>query len=275
MPNEKAPMIYGLIGQAMRKIGAIKKDRKNTQQGFMFRGIDAVYNALNPVMAELGLFIIPKVLEQNREERTTKNGGVMIITNLKVEYTMYAPDGSFVQGVVTGEGMDSADKSNNKALSAAMKYFCFETFMIPTEDMIDADETTPEGIVPRQNGNPAFERPAAAPVAAQVAKVQETPKPVEAAKAPEPAKPVEVSPVVKYLFTEMSELRKARGITVKENNDLFAKQFEILKKAGIVPDKKKEEYTMKEAETLINNMYSRFDVCGTELKEVVGSGDAP
>jgi hypothetical protein len=31
--------IYGLIGQAMRKIGAIGKDSKNAQQGYKFRGM--------------------------------------------------------------------------------------------------------------------------------------------------------------------------------------------------------------------------------------------
>jgi hypothetical protein len=55
--------IFGLIGQAMREIGAIGKDSKNAQQGFMYRGIDAVMNALNPVMAKLGLFLCPEVLE--------------------------------------------------------------------------------------------------------------------------------------------------------------------------------------------------------------------
>jgi hypothetical protein len=65
-------MIYGLIGQAMRKIGAIGKDSKNAQQGYKFRGIDAVYNALNPVMSELGLFICPEILDHRREERISE-----------------------------------------------------------------------------------------------------------------------------------------------------------------------------------------------------------
>ena len=62
-----AEMIYGLIGQAMRKVGAIGKDSVNTQQKYKFRGIDAVYNALNPVMSELGLFICPEILDHRRE----------------------------------------------------------------------------------------------------------------------------------------------------------------------------------------------------------------
>jgi hypothetical protein len=69
--------IYKLIGQAIGKIGAIGKEKRNAQQGFMYRGIDQVYNALNPVMAELGIFFCPEVIDQKREERVTKNGSVL------------------------------------------------------------------------------------------------------------------------------------------------------------------------------------------------------
>ena len=63
--------IYELIGKAMSEIGAIGKDSKNTQQGFMYRGIDAVYNALNPVMSKYGLFICPEVLNMSRRKLAT------------------------------------------------------------------------------------------------------------------------------------------------------------------------------------------------------------
>ena len=56
-------MIYSLIGDAMRKMNAVSKDSINQTQGFKYRGIDAVMNALYPVMSELGLFIVPEVLE--------------------------------------------------------------------------------------------------------------------------------------------------------------------------------------------------------------------
>ena len=42
----KPGMIFGLIQKAMQKVGAIGKDSVNKQQGFKYRGIDAVYNAL-------------------------------------------------------------------------------------------------------------------------------------------------------------------------------------------------------------------------------------
>ena len=152
-----AEQIYGLIGQVMKKVGAIGKESTATNQSgkqmYKFRGIDAVYNALNPVMSDLGLFIVPEVLDQTREERKTTNGGTLIYSILKIKFTMYAPDGSNVSGILIGEGMDSGDKASNKAMSIAMKYFAFQTFMIPTEELrdMDPDATVHENIVPKKD----------------------------------------------------------------------------------------------------------------------------
>lgn len=148
---ETAPggMIYQLIGKAIGMIGAIGKDKVNSQQGFKYRGIDQVYNALNPVMAELGIFFCPEVIDQKREERVTKNGAVLTYTLLTIRFTAYAPDGSSVSMTVVGEGMDSGDKSSNKAMSVAMKYAMFQLFCIPTEEMKDPDADVYQDILPR------------------------------------------------------------------------------------------------------------------------------
>lgn len=140
--------IYKAIPAVMADIGAIGKDSRNQQQGFMYRGIDAVMNALNPVLQRHGLFVVPEVLEQTREERQTSKGGNLLYSILKVRYTLCADDGSSVSAVVIGEGMDSGDKASNKALSAAYKYAMFQLFSIPTEEMKDPDADTPPDSVP-------------------------------------------------------------------------------------------------------------------------------
>lgn len=141
--------IYALIGKAMADIGAIQKKDKNPQQGWMYRGIDAVYNALNPVLSHYGLFILPEILKQEREERKNSKGNSIIYTILTIKYTMFAPDGSNVSCVVVGEAMDTGDKSANKAMSAALKYAMFQLFMIPTEDIVDPDAEAHE-VVPKK-----------------------------------------------------------------------------------------------------------------------------
>lgn len=127
--------IYQTINAVMEDVGAVGKNSKNQQQGFMFRGIDAVMNALNPAMTKHKLFIVPEILEQTREERTTEKGKLLIYSVCKIRYTFYAEDGSSLSAVVIGEGMDSGDKATNKAMSIAFKYACFQVFCIPTEEM--------------------------------------------------------------------------------------------------------------------------------------------
>ena len=159
-------MIYGAIVKAMEDIGAVGKTQKNQQQGFLYRGIDAVMNAINPALVKNKLFIAPEILEQIREERVTAKGTNLIYSICKIKYTVYAEDGSNISVVTIGEGMDSGDKATNKAMAIAYKYACFQLFCIPTEEMIDpdADVQNPSKKKPaekqsKSNGNKKLEKP--------------------------------------------------------------------------------------------------------------------
>lgn len=136
--------IYEAISAVMADVGAVGKDKVNQLQKYNFRGIDDVMNALNPAMVKHKVFVAPEVLEEKREERTTGKGGLLIYSILKVKFTFYTVDGSSVEATVIGEAMDSGDKSMNKAMSAAFKYACFQTFCIPTEEMKDSEIDSPE-----------------------------------------------------------------------------------------------------------------------------------
>jgi hypothetical protein len=137
--------IHETIAAIMQDVPAISKDRKNTQgQGYSYRGIDDVMNALQPLLAKHKLFVVPEVLEQQREERQNSKGNNLIYSIVRVKYTFYAVDGSNVSAVVIGEAFDSGDKATNKAMSAAFKYAMFQTFCIPTEEMIDSETETHE-----------------------------------------------------------------------------------------------------------------------------------
>lgn len=134
--------IFEAINKAMADIGAVGKNQKNSTQGFMYRGVDAVMNAINPALVKNKIFVVPTVLEQTREERTTNKGGLLIYSICKIKFTFYAEDGSSVEAITIGEGMDSGDKATNKAMSIAFKYACFQVFCIPTEEMADPDAET-------------------------------------------------------------------------------------------------------------------------------------
>jgi len=132
-------MICEKITAIAKDISAIGKNNKNQQQGFYFRGIDDVYNAIQPLLAKHEVFTVPEVMEDRTEERLSKSGGTLIYRVLKMKYTVYASDGSCLSGVVIGEGMDSGDKAANKAMAIAHKYFLLQTFCVPTENGLDPD----------------------------------------------------------------------------------------------------------------------------------------
>lgn len=147
---EKTPKIYGAISSVMSNIGAIEKEKTNSSQHFKYRGVDDVMNALQPELVANHIFVVPEVLEHKREERSTKGGGCLIYSILKMKYSFYAEDGSNISAVVIGEGMDSGDKSSNKAMSVAFKYACFQVFCIPTEEMKDPDADAQNDVLSRQ-----------------------------------------------------------------------------------------------------------------------------
>lgn len=144
--------IYEAITSIMSEGYAIAKNKRNTQQGFQYRGIDDVMNTFQPLLAKYRVFLVPEVLEQQRQERVTKDGKTLLYSILRMKYTFCAEDGSSVSAVVVGEGMDSGDKASNKAMAVAMKYAMFQVFCIPTEEMPDPDADTPPESKPK-SGN--------------------------------------------------------------------------------------------------------------------------
>jgi hypothetical protein len=145
--------IHQAIPAIMRELGSVGKDRKNTQQNYSFRGIDDVYNAVNPLLSKYGVFTVPELITERREERQTKTGGTLIYTIATFKYHFYAEDGSEVVATVIGEGMDSGDKSANKAMSAAQKYAFLQIFAIPTEEAKDSEIDSHEVLPKKQNVN--------------------------------------------------------------------------------------------------------------------------
>lgn len=138
--------VYQAISAVAKEMAeqGISKDRRNAQQGFNFRGIDQVYNALAPALVRNGLIILPRITERSVTERVTQKGGVLFYVVVKAEFDFVSTEDGSKHTVVTyGEAMDSGDKATNKAMSIAYKYAAFQAFCIPTEETaIDADAET-------------------------------------------------------------------------------------------------------------------------------------
>jgi hypothetical protein len=159
--EKKVLQVYRAINQVQAELAecGITKDRRNSSQGYNFRGIDDVYNVLSPILAKCGLCILPRMIARQCEEVPTKSGGSMRYVTVEAEFDFVSvEDGSSHTCRTFGEAMDSADKATNKAMSAAYKYAAFQAFAIPTEGDNDADGHTPD---PAPRYAPQPQRPAA------------------------------------------------------------------------------------------------------------------
>lgn len=204
--------IYQSITKILEEVPAIGKGKTNSQQNFKYRGIDDVMNVFQPILAKHKVFIVPQVLEQKREERTTSRGGNLIYSICKIKYTFYAEDGSNVEAIVIGEGMDSGDKATNKAMAIAMKYAMFQVFCIPTEEMKEPDSETPPESKSEQ-------------IVTEVSKDTKI-------------TPVQIKEIVKiYAGENLEKLLKANGLEKLQDMSMI-KASEIIKK---VNEKRKEK----------------------------------
>lgn len=128
----------------LARIGIAKTD-ENKFDGYKFRGIDAVYNSLAPLLAKHGLLVLPRMLARTCEERESAKGGALFYVTVEAEFDFVSAEDCSKHTVRTfGEAMDRGDKATNKAMSAAYKYACFQAFCIPTEGDNDADNTSHE-----------------------------------------------------------------------------------------------------------------------------------
>jgi ERF superfamily len=136
--------VHNRMLEILGALPAIGKDQRNPQQGFMFRGHDDILNALNPLLSQFGVFVVPDVLERVTAQRETSKGGVMYEVNLHVRFTFYGAEGDSVVASTWGEGTDMGDKATNKAMTMAFKNVLNQTFAISSAEFKDADAETPE-----------------------------------------------------------------------------------------------------------------------------------
>lgn len=122
------------MSAVMEKVRAVRKGERNAQQGFMFRGIDAVMSAVGPALRDVGAVITPRILTIDQNHGTSKSGGTLTSTRVTVEYTWHGPDGSTIVGAAPGEAFDSGDKGTAKAMSVAYRTFLLQALTLPTDE---------------------------------------------------------------------------------------------------------------------------------------------
>ncbi|MFI0739319.1 ERF family protein [Streptomyces sp. NPDC021100] len=145
-----APRVFTAINAVMRDAMPVGKNQRNEQQNYRFRGIDDVMSAMAGPLRTHGVFILPAIAQQAQSR-----DGKMTRTLITMRYRIYGPAGDCLVAEVPGEAFDFADKSMNKAQSAALKYLLFTLFMLPVDgrSIDDGDRHHPEP-APEQQRQP-------------------------------------------------------------------------------------------------------------------------
>jgi hypothetical protein len=138
------PSIYEVFAAVKREVGPVGKDSRNQQQGFNYRGVDAVVNAVAGALDKHGVITIPmlEALDYSTVE-VGKNRSLMAHVQVKVTYRFAGPGGDYFDAKVPGEAMDSGDKATPKAMSVAYRIALLQTLNLPTDEA-DPDSQTYE-----------------------------------------------------------------------------------------------------------------------------------
>lgn len=139
-----APTIHQALASVKKAIGAVGKSEKNQQQGFSYRGIDAVLNAVSGPLADNGVTVYPVLQDYTYGSvEIGRNKTVMAHVIVKVKYVFVGPAGDQLDAYVAAESFDSGDKAMTKAFSVALRTALIQTLSLPTDEP-DPDATVYE-----------------------------------------------------------------------------------------------------------------------------------
>ena len=134
--GQTLPTVQAAVSAVMADVRAVAKKDRNTSQGggFLFRGIDAVVNAVGPALRTHGVVVTPHLDQIERREGRTSKGGTLNYVAVVVTYTFTGPAGDTMTATVPGEAFDSGDKATAKAMSVAFRTCLLQALTLPTDE---------------------------------------------------------------------------------------------------------------------------------------------
>lgn len=133
---EPAGNVVEALARCIADVRAVGKDGFNKEQKYNFRGVDAVVNAVHPVLALHRVVVVPHAAVPRYTPVTSKSGSAGRIVDLELTYRVYGPGGpqDFIDAVVFGEAADYGDKATAKAFSVGYRICLLQLMNLPTDD---------------------------------------------------------------------------------------------------------------------------------------------
>lgn len=156
-PELAPPPIHVALVRVKDTAGAVAKRDRNDDQGFSFRGIDAVVNAVAPALIAHGVLVTPSLRKITYGTAETRRGSTMTVVRVVVRYRFTGPAGDHHDVLVPGESFDSGDKATAKAMSVAYRTALIQALSLPTDER-DPDADSHELAAPVQREQPRRRR---------------------------------------------------------------------------------------------------------------------
>lgn len=144
--------VHQAVANVMRDVIAVRKGERNDHFKFNFRGIDAVMNAVGPILREHGVIVVPHDMEATYSPVATSGGKPAMNVQVRNTYRFYGPSGDFFDTVATGESIDNGDKGTAKANSVAFRTCLLQALCLPTDEP-DPDSFSPERAAEMNKGH--------------------------------------------------------------------------------------------------------------------------
>lgn len=142
MSDEKRSLVRKL-SEVMAAVKRIPKNGVNRFHNYKYAMESDVLDVVRDELSKRNVMMLPRVLSEKIASHATKSGGAEYIGTVTVCFDFHDGDSGETLPVITvGQGQDAGDKSFYKALTGATKYALMKTFLIPTGDDPDADEST-------------------------------------------------------------------------------------------------------------------------------------
>lgn len=123
--------VYSAWTAALEQVRAVPKGDVNQGEGFKYRSIDAVMNAVHGALAAHGLAIIPEAAAQHRTDVQSRRGAAGAHLVMEVTFRVIHASGESFTAQVVGEATDYQGRCTSKAYTMALKTFLLQALCIP------------------------------------------------------------------------------------------------------------------------------------------------
>lgn len=153
---ESKTNITKAIIKVMQEVKNIEKNLSVGTGNTAYKGVadKDVKIQIGQAMEKNGLAIIPISVKPNLridrwevdewdnfKKKEVKKQKQQVFTEVSTKYMLLHESGEYLEIEGYGHGVDSQDKSAGKATTYALKYALLYTFLVPTGDVDDSDET--------------------------------------------------------------------------------------------------------------------------------------